>query len=78
MSAELGVLITLGAYAFIVLLVYFVLCLIDDDEIGNIGTAVCWPIFIIVGVVYAPFWMVHKSAEYVRRSMEKNKEDDDA
>lgn len=78
MSAKLWVLITLGVYAFIVLLVYFVLCLIDDDDIANIGIAVCWPIFVIVGIIYAPFWVVRKSAEYVRRSMEKNEEDDDA
>lgn len=78
MSAKLWVLITLGVYAFIVLLVYFVLCLIDDDDIANIGIAVCWPIFVIVGIIYAPFWVVRKSAEYVRHSMEKNEEDDDA
>ena len=80
MSAKLWFLITLGVYAFVVLLVYFVLCLInkDYDDEEKIGLSFCWPGFIIFGVIYTPFWVVRKSAEYVRRSMEKNEEEDDA
>lgn len=80
MSAKLWILITLGAYAFVVLLVYFVLCLInkDYDDEENIGLAVCWPGFIVFGVIYTPFLVVRKSAEYVRRVIEKNEDDGDA
>ena len=52
MSAKYWFLITLGVYAFVVLLVYFVLCLInkDYDDEENIGLAFCWPGFIIFGI----------------------------
>lgn len=78
-SAKLGFLITLGVYVFIVLLVYFVECLIneDDGDVDNIFLAVIWPLYVIFVIICAPFWVVRKSAEYVRRSMEKNEEDDD-
>ena len=66
----------------------FILCVGKDEKIfnkafkipygeDNIFLSFCWPLFVIFGVVYAPFWVVRKSAEYVRRSMEKNEEDDD-
>ena len=73
MSTKLWVLIIFGVYVFITLLVYFVMCLIneDNDEEDNIFLSICWPL-------YAPFWVVRKSAEYVRRGIEKNEEDDDA
>lgn len=80
MSAKFWFLITLGVYAFVVLLVYFVLCLIneDDDDEDNIFLAVSWPAYVIFVIIYAPFWVVRKSAEYVRRGIEKNEEDNDA
>ena len=80
MSAKLWVLITLGVYVFIVLLVYFIECLIneDDDDEDKIFLAVSWPLYVIFGIICAPFWVVRKSAEYVRRGIEKNDEDDDA
>lgn len=80
MQAELCVLITIGVYVFITFLVYFVLCLINEDydDEEYIFLAVCWPLFVIFGIICAPFWVVRKSAEYVRRGMEKHTEEDDA
>ena len=69
-------------YVFIALSVYFVLCLLYEYDIvndeDNIGLSACWPILVVFFLIRAPFWVVRKAAECVRRVMEKNKEDDDA
>lgn len=78
MPVKLCVLITIGIYVFITLFVYFVVCLIkkDCDDEDNIGLSFCWPLLLIIGIIYAPFWVVRKSAECVRRGMEKHTEED--
>lgn len=61
-------LITLGIYIFIAFGVYFVLCVIRNsewDEVDNFGFAMTWPIVVIAGALWLPFWILKKAADRV-------------
>ena len=68
-----AILIVLGIYIFIAFGVYFVLCVIRNsewDEVDNFGFAVTWPVVVVAGALWLPFWMLKKAAgrvhDYIR------------
>jgi len=63
-----AILIVLGIYIFIAFGVYFVLCVIRNsewDEVDNFGFAVTWPVVVVAGALWLPFWMLKKAADRV-------------
>jgi len=63
-----AILIVLGIYIFIAFGVYFVLCVIHNsewDEVDNFGFAVTWPMVVVAGALWLPFWMLKKAADRV-------------
>ena len=70
MSFKLLILITISVYVFVTLLIYFIICLTTgDDAEDNIGFAICWPFLLVFVIICAPFWVIRKSAECIRRGM---------
>lgn len=72
-------LICMGIYLFIVFGVYFIMRIIQDDEdvSGDLFASIVWPIFVIVGVIYLPFYVLNKAAACVRQHIHRNEDDDE-
>lgn len=56
-------------YVFVMFSVYFVLRVIDyDDAEDCFGFALCWPLVLGILLIFAPLWILEKSADAVKKA----------